>query len=166
MPTPPISRPGGLRHAQALADAELISSNALEEVHEVAARYSVAVTPIVRSLIDSTDPDDPVARQFVPSAEELVETPTENADPIGDDTFSPVPGIVHRYRDRVLLKLLHTCPVYCRYCFRRERVGTIGSAALPSSRSKRRWPLRTRESTGRLGGDPDRGRPPPAVAAA
>jgi lysine 2,3-aminomutase len=107
-----------------LADAELISSNALEEVHEVAARYSVAVTPIVRSLIDSTDPDDPVARQFVPSAEELVETPTENADPIGDDTFSPVPGIVHRYRDRVLLKLLHTCPVYCRYCFRRERVGT------------------------------------------
>jgi lysine 2,3-aminomutase len=59
----------------------------------------------------------------VPSEAELETAPNENADPIGDDRHSPVKGIVHRYRDRVLLKLTHLCPVYCRFCFRRETVG-------------------------------------------
>jgi len=57
---------------------------------------------------------------------ELVVTPEERADPIGDERLSPVKGIVHRYPDRVLLKPLHTCPVYCRFCFRREQVGPRG----------------------------------------
>ena len=52
--------------------------------------------------------------------------PDELADPIGDHAHSPVKGIVHRYPDRVLLKALHTCPVYCRFCFRREQVGPGG----------------------------------------
>ena len=54
--------------------------------------------------------------------------PEERADPIGDDAWSPVKGIVHRYPDRVLLKALHACPVYCRFCFRREMVGPGGDA--------------------------------------
>jgi lysine 2,3-aminomutase len=124
MPLPPITRSGAIRDAQSLVDAGLISRGTHEDAEKVAARYAVSVTPTVHSLIDATDPADPIARQFVPTVAELSEAPNEDPDPIGDDRYSPVPGIVHRYPDRVLLKLLHTCPVYCRYCFRRERVGT------------------------------------------
>ena len=123
MPLPPNTRSGAIRDAQSLVDAGLISRDTHGDAERVAARYAVSVTPTVRSLIDATDTADPISRQFVPTVAELSESPNEDPDPIGDDQFSPVPGIVHRYHDRVLLKLLHTCPVYCRYCFRRERVG-------------------------------------------
>ncbi|HEY0283648.1 MAG TPA: lysine-2,3-aminomutase-like protein, partial [Rhizomicrobium sp.] len=96
----------------------------------VAARYAVALSDTVAKLIDRTDPSDPIARQFIPSEAELIATPQERADPIGDDAHSPVPGIVHRHRDRVLFKLVHACPVYCRFCFRREMVGPGGETAL------------------------------------
>jgi lysine 2,3-aminomutase len=66
----------------------------------------------------------------VPDARELDQRPEERADPIGDRAHEPVPGIVHRYPDRVLLKLTHVCPVYCRFCFRREMVGPGGASAL------------------------------------
>ena len=66
---------------------------------------------------------DPIAAQFVPSAAELADAPDDRADPVGDERWSPVPGIVHRYPDRVLLKPILVCPVYCRFCFRREQVG-------------------------------------------
>src|ERR1700690_535022 len=95
----------------------------LPDLEKVAARYAVAVTPDIAALIDRDDPDDPIARQFIPSAEELTAAPGENADPIGDHTHSPAAGIVHRYPDRVLFKLVHVCAVYCRFCFRREMVG-------------------------------------------
>ena len=99
-------------------------------LEEVAARYAIALTPTVSRLIDRTDPDDPIARQFVPDAAELLVTPEERADPIGDHAHSPVEGIVHRYPDRVLLKAVHVCPVYCRFCFRREMVGPQGLGTL------------------------------------
>ncbi|NEX44932.1 lysine-2,3-aminomutase-like protein [Rhodobacter sp. ETT8] len=67
-----------------------------------------------------------VARQFVPTREELVERPEDMADPIGDDTHAPVPGLTHRYPDRVILHVTKTCEVYCRFCFRRETVGDTG----------------------------------------
>src|ERR1700732_3390150 len=60
----------------------------------------------------------------------LVMRPGESADPIGDHTYSPVEGIVHRYPDRVLFKLVHVCAVYCRFCFRREMVGPGKATAL------------------------------------
>ena len=69
-----------------------------------------------------------VARQFVPSAAELETRPEENGDPIGDAAHTPIKGIVHRYPDRVLLEPTHACPVYCRFCFRREMVGPGGEA--------------------------------------
>ncbi|MCW6507548.1 lysine-2,3-aminomutase-like protein [Lichenifustis flavocetrariae] len=112
-----------LRSAAALADAGLVSAEALPDLERVAARYAVALTPTVVNLIDPGDAADPIARQFVLTADELVGTPDERIDPIGDEAHSPVPGIVHRYPDRALLKLLHICPVYCRFCFRREVVG-------------------------------------------
>jgi lysine 2,3-aminomutase len=96
----------------------------------VAARYAIGITPAVAELIDTNDPADPIARQFVPNPLELVTTPDERADPIGDLTHSPVEGIVHRYPDRVLLKAVHVCPVYCRFCFRREMVGPQGLGTL------------------------------------
>jgi lysine 2,3-aminomutase len=92
-------------------------------VDRVAARYAVAVTPILAGLIDANDPDDPIARQFIPDARELDPNARDLIDPIGDHTHSPRRGIVHRYPDRVLLTPLLHCPVYCRFCFRRERVG-------------------------------------------
>lgn len=94
-----------------------------ERLRAVAARFAVAITPAMQTLVDPSDPADPIARQFMPDERELEDQDFEIADPIGDDRFSPIPGIVHRYPDRVLLKLLAACPVYCRFCFRRETIG-------------------------------------------
>jgi lysine 2,3-aminomutase len=92
-------------------------------MEQVARRYAVAVSPHLLSLVDPTDPADPIARQFLPDIAELNTLPEELADPIGDAAHSPVRGIVHRYADRVLLKAVAVCPVYCRFCFRREMIG-------------------------------------------
>src|SRR2546430_4314460 len=81
-------------------------------------------------LIDPADPHDPIARQFLPDPAELDARPEESADPIGDDAHSRVAGMVHRYPDRVLFKLVHVCAVYCRFCFRREMVGPGKATAL------------------------------------
>jgi len=96
----------------------------------VAARYAVAITPDMEALIDPQDPLDPIALQFRPDARELITLADENPDPIGDRAHAPVAGIVHRYPDRCLLKLVHVCAVYCRYCFRREMVGPTGDGTL------------------------------------
>src|SRR5258708_3517813 len=114
------------RTGSELADAGVISPDKVAEIDRVAQRYAVAVTPDMLALIDTADPEDPIARQFVPDAAELRTAAEEMSDPIGDERLSPVKGVVHRYPDRVLLKPLHTCPVYCRFCFRREAVGPGG----------------------------------------
>ncbi len=123
-----MNRP--LRSPDALAAAGLISAADLPALRAVAARYAVSITPDMAELIDGDDPNDPIGRQFVPRAEEIVTTPDERADPIGDAVHEKVPGLVHRYPDRVLLKPLHVCPVYCRFCFRREVVGPEGAGTL------------------------------------
>ncbi|MGB7257190.1 MAG: lysine-2,3-aminomutase-like protein [Pseudolabrys sp.] len=116
-------RPVTLREPAQFIEQGLAPAARLADLEKVAARYAVALPPALAALIDESDPHDPIARQFVPDAAELVVQPEENADPIGDDAHSPVDGIVHRYPDRVLLKLVHVCAVYCRFCFRREMVG-------------------------------------------
>lgn len=110
------------------------ASTALEEV---AARYAVAITPAMDALIDETDPNDPIAAQFTPTARELEIAPDEVSDPIGDDVHTPVKGVVHRYPDRCLLKLVHVCPVYCRFCFRREMTGPQGDGTLTGAELER-----------------------------
>jgi lysine 2,3-aminomutase len=105
-----------------------IAPRALEQgaqdlLDQVARRYAVAVSPTLVSLIDPADPADPIARQFLPSLQELTTLTQESADPIGDEAHAPVPGIVHRHPGRVLFKAVSACPVYCRFCFRRETVG-------------------------------------------
>jgi lysine 2,3-aminomutase len=119
-----------LRSARDLVDAGLIAPEFETEAAAVGARYAIALTPTVAGLIDRADPADPIARQFVPTSAELTTLPDEREDPIGDHAHSPVEGIVHRYPDRVLLKAVHVCPVYCRFCFRREMVGPEGLGTL------------------------------------
>ena len=124
--------PATLRRVGDLIDAGLVAAARGTELESVAARYAIAVTPEVAALIDPTDPDDPIARQFIPDARELVHKAAESADPIGDHQYMPVRGLVHRYPDRVLLKPSHACPVYCRFCFRREMVGPGGQGMTPA----------------------------------
>lgn len=114
---------GGLSSVADLVAAGLVPEEVRDDIEKVAKRYAIGLTPAVTELIDRADPADPIARQFVPDPAELEAAAWEKPDPIGDAAFSPVEGIVHRYPDRVLLKLLHVCPVYCRFCFRREVVG-------------------------------------------
>lgn len=101
----------------------MLSASAASEIGQVAEQYALAVSPAVLELIGDGDPEQGVARQFLPTPDELTATPAELMDPIGDERHSPVPGIIHRYRDRVLFNVVNTCPVYCRFCFRREAVG-------------------------------------------
>ncbi len=115
-----------IRDANGLAAAGLVPEGAVPALEAVQARYSIAVTPSMAALIDPADPADPIAAQYIPRAEELVTAPHELLDPTADAPFTPVPGVVHRYPDRALLKPLLACPVYCRFCFRREVVGPDG----------------------------------------
>jgi len=117
-----------MRSIDALIAQGLVAPERRDGLDAVARRYAVSVTPAMAALIDPNDAADPIARQFVPDAAELVTLPQELADPIGDEAHSPVEGVVHRYPDRALLKLVHACPVYCRFCFRREMVGPGGDA--------------------------------------
>ena len=89
-------------------------------------KLAMAITPHFFNLIDPKDPACPIRRQVIPRIEESVVAPGESSDPVGEEGTMPVPGIVHRYPDRALLKPLLACPVYCRFCFRREKVGPDG----------------------------------------
>ncbi|MBL8554254.1 MAG: lysine-2,3-aminomutase-like protein [Phenylobacterium sp.] len=119
-----------LRTPADLVGAGLAAPERIAALEAVAARYAVAITPAMAAAIPG---NDGMARQFVPTADELVQAPEERADPIGDDAFSPVEGVVHRYPDRVLLKANHACAVYCRFCFRREMVGPDGIRPLSAA---------------------------------
>lgn len=119
-----------LKSIYTLAESGLIANHRVPALEEVGLRYAVSLTEAMVGLIDRSDPFDPIARQFLPSERELNVRDEELSDPIGDGTHSPMPGIVHRHRDRVLFKIVSACPVYCRFCFRRETVGQAGETAL------------------------------------
>jgi lysine 2,3-aminomutase len=124
------SRERTLKSPAELAAAGLVDAARLPALEEVAARYAVAITPAMAELIQAGDAHDPIAAQFAPDAAELETRAEELADPIGDDVHEVTPGLVHRYPDRVLLKLVSACAVYCRFCFRRETVGPNGAGTL------------------------------------
>ena len=121
-----------LRRPSELVAAGLVAPERAAELAAVAERFAVAITPDMAGLIEPGDESDPIARQFVPDAREMETRPEEDQDPIGDQRLSPLKGIVHRYPDRVLLKPSHVCPVYCRFCFRREQVGPEGQSLTPA----------------------------------
>jgi lysine 2,3-aminomutase len=126
------ARTGTLRSPQALAEAGLIARDRVPLLDAVAARYTVAVPATLAALIDVAEPEDPIARQLIPDPRELITRPEERLDPIGDEAFSPVRGVTHRYPDRVLLRPLLSCPLYCRFCFRREVVGRSAGSLTPA----------------------------------
>jgi lysine 2,3-aminomutase len=121
-----LAPPRTLRDAAGLAAAGLVPAGEVAGLAAVAARYAIAVTPAMAALIDPADAADPIAAQYLPRVEELLTAPHERLDPTADAPFTPLPGVVHRYPDRALLKPLLACPVYCRFCFRREVVGPDG----------------------------------------
>lgn len=92
-------------------------------------RFRVAVTPHYAALMDRHDPACPIRRQAIPGPEELVEYPFELEDPLAEEAHMPVPGITHRYPDRVLFYVSHNCPVYCRHCTRKRKVADPTTAA-------------------------------------
>ncbi|MDF2141021.1 lysine-2,3-aminomutase-like protein [Paenirhodobacter sp. CAU 1674] len=108
---------------------DLVRAADLPALDRVAAEFRIRVTPAMQDAIAT--PGDPVAAQFVPDVAELTTRPEELLDPIGDAAHSPVPGLTHRYPDRVIVHITKTCDVYCRFCFRRETVGETGPLPAP-----------------------------------
>ena len=88
----------------------------------------MAITPYYLSLINPDDPFDPVRRQAIPTAAELYQAPEDQLDPLHEDTDSPVPGLTHRYPDRVLFLVTDQCSMYCRHCTRRRFAGQTDTA--------------------------------------
>lgn len=111
-----------IKNLSDLKASELVSSVNSDSLAKVAERFSVSITPSVVRMLKA-DPESALFSQYVPSADELDIRPDELSDPIGDDVYTPVKGITHRYPDRLLFKPIHTCAVYCRFCFRRDKVG-------------------------------------------
>ncbi len=125
-PLPP--RRPTLRSAAELVQAGRMSGEQAPAIEPVINRFQMAITPTMWSRITPEQPG--LGRQFLPDARELSISPRELEDPIGDARFSPTAGLVHRYPDRVLLMPTLLCPVYCRFCFRREVVGDPARALL------------------------------------
>src|ERR1700688_2910984 len=98
-----------LRTATQICDLGLAPHEQRAPLEAVAARYAISLPPALAGLIDRNDPHDPIARQVVPTAAELDHQPQDLFDPIGDAAHSPIEGVVHRYPDRVLLKLTPIC---------------------------------------------------------
>lgn len=115
-----------LRHRlTTLEELQQVLSLTPEEEEGILAtnRMRVAITPYFASLIHPRDPNCPLRRQVVPTVHELERSPYDLADPLNEDSQSPVPGLVHRYPDRVLLIVTDQCASYCRHCTRRRLVG-------------------------------------------
>jgi lysine 2,3-aminomutase len=116
-------QPQAITSPEDLLKAGLIPPDHLADVTEASETLPVSITSHITGLIDASSPDGAIAKQFIPAGFENTKQEEEHADPIGDIPHSPIAGIVHRYPDRVLLTPVLTCPVYCRFCFRREAVG-------------------------------------------
>ena len=113
-----------IRSIEALGEQGLTNPALHDDLQRVVEQFALRITPHVAGQLSNPA----IARQYIPSTDELIITPEELADPIGDEAHTPVKGITHRYADRVLLKPTHTCAVYCRFCFRRETVGQAEQA--------------------------------------
>jgi lysine 2,3-aminomutase len=113
-----------LRCTDDLLRAGLIPPDQADALRAIEARYATAIPAAFQAMIRSSG--DPIGLQVIPDPAEAVTLPHEQADPTADAPFSPLPGLVHRYPDRVLIKPLLICPLYCRFCFRREHVGPDG----------------------------------------
>ncbi|MDH4107434.1 MAG: KamA family radical SAM protein [Gammaproteobacteria bacterium] len=116
-----------------LADLERmirLSDEETDAIRRHAGALPVGITPYYASLLDSEDSLQGLRRSVVPVLGEYIVSRGENEDPLGEDSHSPVPGLVHRYPDRVLLLVTNFCSVYCRYCTRARMVGSVGERSV------------------------------------
>jgi lysine 2,3-aminomutase len=103
-----------------LAEFIPLSDSEQVQLRLVSARYPLSITPYYLSLIDPFDPDDPIRKQAIPSFEEIALADMGKEDPLAEKRDSAVPGLVHRYPDRVLMVLTNLCPMLCRHCTRKR----------------------------------------------
>lgn len=106
-----------------------LSEEEVEGVRSTLKMLRMAVTPYYISLIDPNNPNDPVRKQAVPTAKELLISSEDQLDPLSEDEDSPVPGLTHRYPDRVLFLITDMCAMYCRHCTRRRFAGQKDASA-------------------------------------
>ena len=111
--------------------SQLESMVSLSEAERLAfsrsdALLPLGITPYYMSLVSPDNPEQPLRRTVIPVVDEMLHSPGEADDPLGEDAQSPVPGLVHRYPDRVLLLLTDFCSTFCRYCTRSRVVGHGG----------------------------------------
>ncbi len=115
-----------IRDARSLRRVFELSFEEAAALDRMSGRLPVGITPYYASLISRTDPSDPLRRTMVPVLNEFTRTEGEADDPLGEDAHMPVPGLVHRYPDRVLFLVTNFCATYCRYCTRARLVGQTG----------------------------------------
>jgi len=115
-----------LRDKEQLERVFRLSDDEQRTIDRIGGRLAVGITPYYASLMDADDPSGPLRRTMVPVADEFFQSAGEAEDPLGEDAASPVPGIVHRYPDRVLFLVTSFCAVYCRYCTRARLVSHTG----------------------------------------
>lgn len=101
--------------------------NNVDDLSTVADHFQIRVSPSIQEIMQN-DENDPLYQQFIPSIQESIILDDEVSDPIGDIPYTPITGIVHRYKDRALLKVTQLCAVYCRFCFRKEMIGQYGES--------------------------------------
>jgi len=118
-----------LQDAESLSKVVALDPEEVETVSEALLTLRMAVTPYYASLIDASDPHCPIRKQAIPTRPELVRAPEDMADPLHEDTDSPVPGLTHRYPDRVLFLVTDQCAMYCRHCTRRRFAGQYDQPA-------------------------------------
>ena len=109
-----------IEHLEQVVD---LTAHERENLKKALSKFTMAITPYYAALMDPADPDDPVRMQSVPRIAELYDDPSDLADPLHEDIDSPVPGLTHRYPDRVLLLITNICSMNCRHCTRRRLVG-------------------------------------------
>jgi len=115
-----------IRNLQGLERVFDLSADERSAVERLGDRLPVGITPYYASLLAAGDPNDPLRRTMVPVMDEFSVSPSEAEDPLNEDGDMPVPGLVHRYPDRVLFLVTSFCATYCRYCTRSRLVGTTG----------------------------------------
>ena len=98
------------------------SIDEISEIIKTADTYRFSSTPYYLSLINPENPDDPILKQLLPDKKELHDPVFRNPDPLHEEKYSPIPGLIHRYPDRVLLYTTDRCAVYCRYCTRKRKI--------------------------------------------
>jgi len=114
------------RDRESLERVFQLSDDEQRTVDRIGGRLAVGITPYYAALMDPDDPEDPLRKTMLPVADEFFQSAGEADDPLGEDAASPVPGIVHRYPDRVLFLVTSFCAVYCRYCTRARLVSHTG----------------------------------------